>query len=104
MFVFLPAFLHVVRGSLNVAQWTITSTTHDAVYTGRRRGLARELIASQVMNRNHEKIGQGKKVRGKMEGTRKRQKGREIGGGSLKTHVGTARTQRTPEGHLWMSG
>jgi len=56
----------------------ITSTIHDAVYTERRRELARELIASQVMNRNHEKIDQSKKVRGKMKETRKRQKEREI--------------------------
>jgi len=80
MFVFLPTFLHVVRGGLNVAQWTVTSTTHDAVYTERRRRLARELIASRVMNRNHEKIDRGKKIRGEMGGTRKRQIEREIGG------------------------
>lgn len=80
MFVFPPAFLHIVRGGLNVAKWTVTSTSHNAVHTRRRRGLARELLASEVMNRNHEKIGWGKKVRGEMGGTRERQKGREIGG------------------------
>ncbi len=78
MFIFLLIFLHVVRDSLNVAQWTITSTIHDAVYTERRRELARELIASQVMNRNHEKIDQDKKLREKMKETRKRQKERKI--------------------------
>ena len=62
----------------------ITLTIHDAVYTGRRRGLVRELIVSQVINKNHKKIDRGKKVRGKMEGTRERQKGRKIGGTAWK--------------------
>ncbi len=78
MFIFLPIFLHVVRDDLNVAQWTITSMIHDAVYTEWQRRLARELIVSRVMNRNHEKIDRGKKIQEEMKETRKRQIEREI--------------------------
>ena len=56
----------------------ITLTTHDTVYTERRRELVKELIVLQIINRNHEKIDRDKKVREEMKGTRKRQKGKKI--------------------------